>query len=170
MQARSRVATSLDNSIALLELFAAGGYLSTMRAWLLLLLAPLLLVGCAPSAEQLADNRSVETSGVSPEVYDKFVHNQDLSLADIQSLARAGVSNHVISRYLNHHFTVYIVHDNDVKSLRAAGVSRRVICHLLTSGMDSPPDMRLNFPGPIGPYTRGPFERSCVARDTPFLR
>jgi hypothetical protein len=136
----------------------------------LLLLAPvLLLAGCVPSPEQLADNNAIQSSGVSSDVYQKVVLDKDLTISDIEALAHAGVSNVIILHYLHTHFTVYIIHDADVKALRAAGVSRHVIECMLHSGEESPPDERVNFPAPDGPYMYGPFDRTCAAADRPFL-
>jgi len=117
----------------------------------LIFLVPLLLTACGLSDQQKADYGSVQRSGVSSAIYDKMVHGDALSLYDIKSLARAGVSDGVILRYLRDQGTVYVLSTSDVVSLRKAGVSESVIDYMLqTPGTYGPY-------GPYGTYPYGPW-------------
>jgi hypothetical protein len=59
------------------------------------------------------------------------VHHDALSVGDIKALARAGVSDAIILRYIRDHQTVYNLNAEDVTSLRKAGVSTSVIDYML---------------------------------------
>ena len=116
--------------------------------------------------EQKADYDSVERSGVSPAIYDKMIHGDDLSLYDIKSLSRARVNDGVILRYLRDRQTVYILNSSDVEDLRKAGVSQSIVDYMLqTQRMYGPPAVIgigvgygpgwYGTYGPYGPY--GPY-------------
>jgi hypothetical protein len=108
---------------------------------LLILIVPLLLTACGLSDQQKADYASVQRSGVSPAVYDKMVHGDDLSLYDIKALARAGVNDGVILRYLRDRGTNYYLSSDDVAGLRKAGVSQSIVDYMLQTGQRSGPDV-----------------------------
>ena len=113
---------------------------------LLAVLLPLALTACGLSSQQKADYDSVQRSGVSSAVYDKMVHGDLLSLGDIKSLARSGVNDAVILRYIRDHGTVYTLSSEDVTSLRKAGVSQSVVDYMLQTARNNGPY------GPYGPY------------------
>jgi hypothetical protein len=102
--------------------------------YLLFLLAPLLLTACGLSPQQKADYSRVESSGVSPAIYDKMLHGDDLALSDIKSLSRNGVSSAIILRYIRDQGTVYYLSSSDVKGLQKAGVDSSVIDYMLQTG------------------------------------
>ena len=88
-----------------------------------LLALSILLAGCSLSQQQKADLTSVQGSGVSSATYDKMVHGDDLSIADICGLERAHVDEGVILRYLRQRGTVYVLSSHDVSRLQEAGAS-----------------------------------------------
>ena len=100
-------------------------------ARLFLLLTPLLLTACGLSPQQKADYASVEESGVSPAVYDKMMHGDNLSVFDIKALSRAHVNEGIILRYLRDQQTVYYLNSEDVTGLRKAGVSQSIVDYML---------------------------------------
>lgn len=107
-----------------------------------LLIVPVFLVACGPTAQQQADYAAVERSGVPSGTYDKMVHGDALSLADIEALSHARVNDGVILRYLRNTGTIYTLNSADVINLRRAGVSQSVIDYMLQSARqyyDYPP-------------------------------
>jgi hypothetical protein len=114
---------------------------------LLLLIFPIFLVACGPTAQQQADDLAVQRSGVSSATYDKMVHGDPLALADIENLSRAGVNDGVILRYIRDQGTVYTLNSADVVRLRHAGVSQSVIDFMLQSASNY-----YAYPGIYDPY------------------
>jgi len=109
---------------------------------LALLAVSLLLAACGPTAQEQADYAAVERSGVPPATYDKMVHGDALSLADIEDLSHAGVNDGIVLRYLRNTGTIYTLNSADVVNLRHAGVSQSVIDYMLQSARnyyDYPP-------------------------------
>jgi len=106
---------------------------------LFLLLVPLFLTACGLSDQQKSDYAHVQSSGVSPAIYDKMVHGDDLSLYDIKSLSHAGVNDGIVLRYLRDHGTVYFLNSDDVASLRKAGVSQSIVDYMLRSSQNYGP-------------------------------
>jgi hypothetical protein len=109
---------------------------------LALLVVPLVLAACGPTAQQQADYTAVERSGVPSATYDKMVHGDPLSLADIEDLSRAHVNDGVILRYIRDQGTIYTLNSGDVTNLRRAGVSQSVVDYMLQSARqyyDYPP-------------------------------
>jgi hypothetical protein len=119
---------------------------------LFVVLVPLLLTACGLSEQQKADYASVQRSGVNSAVYDKMVHGDELSLYDIKSLARSGVNDGVILRYLRDHGTVYVLNTSDVVGLRKAGVSESIVDYMLQTPTLYEPDY---YPYNYGPYWGG---------------
>jgi hypothetical protein len=103
---------------------------------LALLVVPLVLAACGPTAQQQADYTAVERSGVSPATYDKMVHGDPLSLSDIEDLSRAHVNDGVILRYIRDQGTIYTLNSSDVTNLRRAGVSQSVVDYMLQSSRE----------------------------------
>jgi hypothetical protein len=99
--------------------------------YLLLALVPLFLAACGLSPQQKADYAQVDSSGVSPAIYDKMVHGDDLSVRDIEALSRARVSSAIILRYLRDQGSVYYISSSDVTGLQKAGVDQSVIDYML---------------------------------------
>ncbi|HEX4141466.1 MAG TPA: hypothetical protein VHY09_14045 [Candidatus Methylacidiphilales bacterium] len=115
---------------------------------LFLLAATVLLAACGPTAQQQADYDAVHRSGVNPAIYDKMVHGDPLSIGDICSLARAGVNEGIIIRYIRDQGTIYTISSTDYDRLKHAGVSSSVIDFMAQTG----------YPGyPYGPYPYGPY-------------
>jgi len=98
---------------------------------LLFLLLPLLLTACDLSPQEKADYSAVQSSGVSPAIYDKMLHGDDLSVRDIEALSRARVNSGVILRYIRDRDTVYYLGTSDVTGLKEAGVDPSVIDYML---------------------------------------
>jgi hypothetical protein len=109
------------------------------------MLLPLLLAGCGLTPQQKADYADVERSGVNPAVYDKMVRGDDLNVADIAELRRAGVSDVITLRYLRNQRTVYYLTTVDIAGLRRANVSSTVIDYMLQT-----PRMYLTYNPAIG--------------------
>ncbi len=106
-------------------------------------LIPFVLAACGPDAQQQADYNAVERSGVSPAVYDKMVHGDDLSLSDIVSLSHARVNDGVILRYIRDQGTTYYLHGDDFRYLHDNGVSQSIVDYMASTAP--------NYWGP-GPY------------------
>ncbi len=126
---------------------------------LLLFLVPLLFTACGLSDQQKADYSRVQASGVSSAIYDKMVHGDELSLYDIKSLSRAGVSDGIILRYLRDHGSVYYLNSEDVASLRKAGVSQSIVDYMLQTPRMYGPDFypAIGVGIGYGPYWGDPF-------------
>jgi hypothetical protein len=120
------------------------------RFWFLLV-APLLVVGCAESDQQRADYSAVEQSGVSPAIYDKMVHGDALSVSDVASLSRSRVNDGIIVRYIRDHGTVYLLSQGEIQYLQNNDVSPSVISFMVQTGQNAGP-----YPGGPGPYFFGP--------------
>ena len=103
---------------------------------LALLVIPLLLAACGPTAQQQADYAAVQRSGVAEATYDKMVHGDPLSLIDIENLSRARVNDGVTLRYLRNTGTIYTLNSADVINLRRAGVSQSVIDYMLQTARE----------------------------------
>jgi hypothetical protein len=120
----------------------------------LFLLLPLFLTACGLSPQQKSDYARVESSGVSPAIYDKMLHGDDLSISDIESLSRNHVGSGVILRYIRDQDTVYYLSSSDVRNLEKAGVDSSVVDYMLQTG-------RRGYGGyggygyPYGPYGCG---------------
>ena len=106
--------------------------------WLPLIVA-LALGGCGPSEQQKADMASVQSSNVPSATYDKMVHGDDLSIADICSLERARVHEGVILRYMRNHSTIYVLSSNDINRLQQAGTSQSLIDYMQGTPVDNVP-------------------------------
>ena len=95
----------------------------------------------------------MQASGVSPAIYDKMVHGDQLSIYDIKSLSRAHVSDGVILRYLRNQGTVYELTTADVVGMRKSGVSESIIDYMLQTPRMYAPDY---FPD-YGPWWGDPY-------------
>ena len=126
---------------------------------LFLLVVPLLLTACGLSDQQKADYAAVQESGVSPAVYDKMMHGDNLSLFDIKALSRAHVNEGVILRYLRDQETTYYLNSDDVTGLRKAGVSQSIVDYMLQTPRQYGPGYYPGYGpyGPYGPYWGGPY-------------
>jgi hypothetical protein len=118
---------------------------------LLVLAAAALLSACGLSDQQKADYAAVQRAGVNPAIYDKMMHGDPLSIGDICSLQRSGVSDGIVIRYIRDQGTVYSLNANDYDRLKHAGVSSSVIDYMAQTGY------RGYGPGPYGPYPYGPY-------------
>jgi hypothetical protein len=127
----------------------------------LFLLVPLFLAGCAPSAQQMADYSAVQQSGVTPAIYDKMVHGDDLSIHDIEDLARAHVNSGIVLRYIRDHGTVYYLSSGDIKAMQGAGVDPSVVDYMLQTargGWWGPGAYPYPYAGwGYGPWWYGPY-------------
>jgi hypothetical protein len=114
-------------------------------------LVPLFLAACGPDSQQLADRGAVQRSGVSPAIYDKMVHDDNLSLSDVVALSQARVNDGVIIRYIRDHDTAYYLSPPDFQYLRKNGVDQSVIDFMAQTA----PGYGYG-PGPYGPGPYGP--------------
>ncbi|HEV3272098.1 MAG TPA: hypothetical protein VGZ93_07950 [Candidatus Methylacidiphilales bacterium] len=105
----------------------------------LLLVVPILLTACAPSAQQEADYAVVRSSPVSPAIYDKMVHGDPLSVSDIAALGQAHVNDGIIIRYIRDHGTIYYLAPPDIDYLQKSGVSQSVIDYMVQTAPPGPP-------------------------------
>jgi hypothetical protein len=127
--------------------------------YLSFLLLPLCLAACAPTAQQQADYAAVEHSGVTPAIYDKMIHGDDLSIHDIEVLSRAHVNSGIILRYIRDHGTVYYLSSADIKEMQSAGVDPSIVDYMLQSARggwwgDGP--YPYPYYGGYGPWWYGP--------------
>ena len=116
---------------------------------LFLVAATALLSACGPDQAQLADYASVQRTGVSSAIYDKMMHGDPLSVGDICSMSRHGVSDAIIIRYIRDQGTVYALNSSDFNRLHDAGVSPSVVDYMANTGYPGPYPYG---PGPYGPY------------------
>ena len=118
---------------------------------------PLFLAACGPDAQQQADYAAVGRSGVSPAIYDKMVHDDDLSLSDIVSLTHARVNDGIILRYIRDEGTTYYLAPRDFKYLHDNGVSQSVVDYMASTspGYWGPGPYPYYGPGPIVPVGIG---------------
>ena len=114
---------------------------------LALLVVPLVLAACGPTAQQTADFDAVQRSGVPSATYDKMVHGDALSLTDIEDLSRAHVNDGIILRYIRDQGTIYTLNSGDVTNLRRAGVSQSVVDYMLQTARQY-----YNYPPVYDPY------------------
>jgi hypothetical protein len=125
----------------------------------LALLAPLFLAACAPSAQQQADYAAVQQSGVTPAIYDKMIHGDDLSIHDIEVLSRAHVNSGIILRYIRDHGTVYYLNSSDIKEMQNAGVDPSIVDYMMQSargGWWGAGPYPYPYYGGYGPWWYGP--------------
>jgi hypothetical protein len=124
---------------------------------LLVLALPLLLTACGLSEQQKADYAAVQRSGVNSATYDKMTHGDDLSLYDVKALARAGVSEGVILRYMRNQGTIYVLNAGDVDGLLKAGVSKSVVDYMMSTPHIYGPAVYPVVSIGYGPYWGGPY-------------
>lgn len=98
---------------------------------LFVLLALPFLNASGSSPQQEADYAAIQTSGVSTALYDKIRFGNALNLGDVKALSRAKVKDEVILRYMRNLCTIYTLTSDEVKDLRAAGVSQNVINYMM---------------------------------------
>ena len=120
----------------------------------LFLFLPLVLTACGLSPQEKADYAAVEQSGVTPAIYDKMVHGDDLSIRDIEVLSRAHVNSGIILRYIRDHGTVYYLSSSDISEMQKAGVDHSILDYMLQTARGGPWGAG-PYPYAYGPY--GPF-------------
>ncbi len=118
--------------------------------------AACVLAGCGLTDQQKADYASVQRAGVSPAIYDKMVHGDPLSIGDVVSLSRAGVSDGVVTRYIRDQGTVYVLSSSDFDRLKKGGVSPSVIDFMARTGYYGPGYYPYGPGYPYGPYPYPP--------------
>jgi hypothetical protein len=110
------------------------------RRWPLLVLPlTLVLAACAPTEQQRADDAAVMNSGVSPAIYDKMLHEDDLSISDIVALSQAHVNDGIIIRYIRDQDTTYIIGRRDIQYMQNNGVSQSVIDFMVQTNQGGGP-------------------------------
>jgi hypothetical protein len=108
-----------------------------------LLLITILYAGCGTINQQ--DREVLKAHQVPPDVYDKMLYGDPLSLDDIITLSQREVPPGLVIHYLQELDIVYYLRKQDVKRLRSAGVDESVIAYMLSTAPE---------PGP-GPYVGG---------------
>ena len=83
--------------------------------------------------EQKAAREEVERSGVSPDLVQKMLQGQFLTLAEIQELAQHKVSETNVVKYLRSTGAIYTLTSKQIDELRAASVSTEVVDYLLST-------------------------------------
>jgi hypothetical protein len=104
------------------------------RSFILSLLSIVLLTGCASFTG--AELGRIRERGVSPGVVAKFRDGQVLSPQDVIELTRRGVPDRLILRQIEDAGVNYVLGKNDIKRLRAAGVSAAVLDALIDASDD----------------------------------
>jgi hypothetical protein len=136
--------------------------------FLLLFLIPVLLAGCQTVNQQ--DRTVLREHGVSPDVYDKMVYGDPLSLADVIELSHRAVPAALIIHYMDKTDTAYRLRKADVQHLRSAGVSEDVISYMLsTSAPYAGPPYAGGYPPPPYPYPYAPYDYYYGAYDGPVV-
>ena len=121
---------------------------------LALLAGSLLLAGCGLSQQEQADLATVQSSGVDSATYDKMLHGDELGVADVCALERAGVNEGVILRYMRDRGTVYVLSKHDIARLKSAGASQSLIDymnHTEVANAVSYPTVQVYSYAPYGP-------------------
>jgi hypothetical protein len=118
------------------------------KRFLLFLVVPVVLAACAPTDQQRADYAAVEASAVSPAIYDKMVHGDDLSVSDVVALSQARVNDGIIIRYIRDHHTVYYLSSQDLDYLHHSPVSPSVVDYMAQTSQGPGPGGVLIYPPP----------------------
>jgi hypothetical protein len=122
-----------------------------------LILAALFLAGCGTVNQQ--DREVLRAHDVSPDVYDKMLYGDPLSLDDVIELSQRDVPPGLITKYMYKIDTVYVLAKADVRRLRSAGVNEQVIAYMLSTAPQEPGPYpgpyAYPYPGPYYPY--GPY-------------
>jgi hypothetical protein len=120
-----------------------------------ILLATLLLAGCGTLSHQ--DKAVLQAQQVPPDVYNKMLYGDPLSLEDVITLSERAVPPGLITHYMDGISTVYILRKKDVQRLRSAGVDESVIAYMLSTAPQYGPGPYPPYPYPYsGPYPYGP--------------
>lgn len=99
--------------------------------FLSLLIIPILLAGCGTVTQQ--DRTVLRAHDVPPDVFDKMLYGDPLSLDDVIALSQRAVPPGLIIHYMDKTDTQYILRKPDVKRLRSAGVNEEVIAYMLST-------------------------------------
>src|SRR5687767_824736 len=101
----------------------------------LLLLAPIFfaVTGCSTLEKRKTALLEVEQQGVSPDLYQRMLDGQKLTIQDFEQLAEQNVSDATVLRYLASTGHVYLFTVQDLERLRQAKVSEAVINYLLST-------------------------------------
>jgi hypothetical protein len=113
-----------------------------------LLLIALFVAGCAALTKQ--DQAVLASHNVPPDVYQKMLYGDPLSIADVITLSRRAVPAGLIVKYMDDVNTIYVLRKQDVAKLRSGGVSETVIGYMLST---TPPYMSRG----AGPYVAYPY-------------
>jgi hypothetical protein len=120
-----------------------------------------LALGACSSLDHTERNM-LQQHGVGGPLYEKMMHGEPLTLADIIELSQRGLPPRFIVDYAHDTHFVYHLKPEDLRDLRGAGVPREVIDYLqATPGMYAPRIGPYPYgpygPGPDGPYPYGPY-------------
>jgi hypothetical protein len=123
-----------------------------------LLLLTFLYAGCETVNQQ--DREVLKSHQVPPDVYDKMLYGDPLSLSDVIVLSRREVPPGLIIHYMQEIDLVYYLRKPDVKELRSAGVDESVIAYMLSTAPQYGPGPYVGgyygepapYPYPYAPY------------------
>jgi hypothetical protein len=111
-------------------------------------LLPLLLIACALAGcgtINSQDREVLKAHNVPPDVYDKMLYGDPLSLDDVIALSQREVPPGLIIHYMQEMDLVYYLRKPDVRELRSGGVDESVIAYMLSTAPQYGP----------GPYAGG---------------
>jgi hypothetical protein len=120
--------------------------------WLLGLGLVFTLAGCETLDQR--DQSLLLQHHVSTPVYNRMLHNEQLTLPDITELSKRGLPEPFILNYLRSTYAVYTLNSSDVTRLAHDGVSKAIIDYLLsTPTLYGPQRYPYDYPGfGLGPY------------------
>ncbi len=107
------------------------------------------LIGNSMDQEQQARLRAQ-----SPQTYARVEQGQPLSLADVKSLAHAGISEDVIISQIKNSHTVFRLSAADIIDLRDAGVTDKVVNYMINTASNVPE--AVSSPAPVIQYAPPP--------------
>jgi len=123
-----------------------------------LLLIAFVLAGCGTINQQ--DREVLKAHEVPPDVYDKMLYGDPLSLDDVIVLSQRGVPPGLIIHYMREMDLVYYLHKPQVNQLRTADVDESVIAYMLSTAPQYGPGPYAGgyYGGPYPyPYAYGPY-------------
>jgi len=127
-----------------------------------LLLIPFLYTGCGTIGSQ--DRSVLRSHEVPPDVFDKMLYGDPLSLEDVITLSQHAVPAGLIIHYMDETDLVYILRKPDVKRLRDAGVSEEVIAYMLSTA----PHYGPGGPPPSADYDAAPYPYAAPYAPYPY--
>jgi hypothetical protein len=117
---------------------------------LLLLLIPILLAGCETLGQR--DRTVLRAHNVPPDVYDRMLYGDPLSLEDVIALSQRDVPPGLIIHYMDETEAVYRLRKADAKHLEASGVDPAVVSYMLSTAPPYGPYAPVAYGAAYPPY------------------